>query len=330
VRTGTSLRRALRARRSAAALLATGSLVLAGGWLLPSSAALATAAHRPYFVIWKPGTALPAVPSGFKLEAWPSGQAMRHIKVGQRLAMTSITAASARRANVYRRLENTAGLVNLMLVPDGRDGPLDCIPLPAVLQSKVGSEPTNVMQSYSTNSSVTQTFTYGNGQSSDVGVGYSTSGAQGTFTASGGWSVSTTDSQSFDPQTGRSYNHWETYFEVGLFYVGNTCPGWGAYEVFPYQWNAGTKYVHPSGPPGTPYCTPEHPGDGFTQSTTSAATFTVGYNTPADVGFSGTAQTGWDTTAEISFAYSRTGQGGQLCGLNNTPPNNPGVIVAAN
>jgi hypothetical protein len=59
----------------------------------------------------------------------------------------------------------------------GRNGPLDCIPLPPVLQSNVGSESTNVMQSSSTNSSVTQIFTYGDGQSSDVGVGYSTSRA---------------------------------------------------------------------------------------------------------------------------------------------------------
>jgi len=51
----------------------------------------------------------------------------------------------------------------------------------------------------------------------------------------------------------------------------------------------------------------------------------AGWLVPA-LGFTGSAQTGYSSTASIRFDFSVTGQ---LCGTKNTPPNSPGVIVAS-
>jgi hypothetical protein len=271
-------------------------------------------------MVWKPGTPLPVVPAGYKLIAWPPDQVLRHVKVGHNVPTVAISAVDAHQPSTFRALENSAGLVNLELIPDIPG----CIPTGMTFIKKLGSAPGNVMQSYSTISGVTQTFTYGEGQSSSFGVGYSVSGNAGTFSAVGTASVSTDGVQGFAPQRGRSYNHFETYFEIGKYKSFNSCPQLDRYVAKPYQWNAGTRYVHPRSAPSARYCTPEHPGDSFTKSTTAAATFSVGYTAPV-VNFSGTAQTGYSQTASIKFNYSRTGH---LCGTANTPPNNPGVLVA--
>ena len=130
-------------------------------------------------------------------------------------------------------------------------------------------------------------------------------------------------SQGFATQYNRSFNHFQTYFEWGKYFVPNSCSVLDGYETKPYQWNAGTNYVHPSGAPGATHCTPEHNGDHFLKASTTASTFSVGFSV---LGFSGTAQTGYTTSAEIYFHFGSTSQ---LCGVNNTPPNNPGVLVAS-
>ena len=129
--------------------------------------------------------------------------------------------------------------------------------------------------------------------------------------------------QGYKPQTGRSFNHFQTYFEWGRYYVVNSCPQLDGYESQPFQWNAGTNYVHPSGAPGATHCTPFHPGDHFTKANTTATTLSNGFTV---VGFTGTAQTGYTNTASISFDWSVNAQ---LCGANGTPPNSLGVLVSS-
>jgi hypothetical protein len=45
-------------------------------------------------------------------------------------------------------------------------------------------------------------------------------------------------------------------------------------------------------------------------------------------GFGGKAQTGYTTDASIRFDFVSTGSA-QLCGTVDTPPNNPGALVAS-
>jgi hypothetical protein len=61
---------------------------------------------RPYYMTWKPGTPLPRVPAGYRLEALPPGPAMFRLRVGSEVPMVAPRAARA-----------SAGLVNLEALP---------------------------------------------------------------------------------------------------------------------------------------------------------------------------------------------------------------------
>jgi hypothetical protein len=193
---------------------------------------------RPYFVIWKPSTSLPHVPSGYRLVAWPPQQVLAHLKVGQKVPVVKVNMAHSMRGVKA----NPAGLVNLEMVPDPGNG--GCTT--PIFKKDLGSHPGYVMQSYSY-IKTTRKFTYGDDQSTAFGIGLSTSGDGGTFSADGHTSVSTTDGQNFDPQNGPSNNHFGTYFEIGRFIEICTAAGehWTNHLVMPYQWNGGTKYKHP-------------------------------------------------------------------------------------
>lgn len=308
-------------RRVLLVWLAAGTIAF-GIIALPGISAASNAPAVPYFVEWVPGTPLPTIPAGWSIEAWPSQQTLAALSVGQSVPVTAVDASGPTAAQQSQLQPDSAGIVNLEVDPPASSTgvPPDTACGWAFVRD-LGSEPANVMQSYSTISGVLQTFTYGQGQSSSLGVGISSSGSYGSFSASGTTSVSTNSTQGFARQRNRSFNHFQTYFEISEYY--NACDRLDM--VRPYQWNAGTNYVHPSGAPGATHCTPmHHAGDWFEKSTTAATTFGVGFSTP--VGFTGSAQTGYSGTASIKFNFNVIGQ---LCGVNNTPPNSPGVLVAS-
>jgi hypothetical protein len=58
-------------------------------------------------------------------------------------------------------------------------------------------------------------------------------------------------------------------------------------------------------------------------SNTSATTLSVGYTAPI-LDFNVSARTGYSATASIGF-----GETARLCGVDNTPPNNPEILVAS-
>ena len=272
---------------------------------------------RIYFVIWKPGTPLPKIASGYQLVAWPPQQVLDKLRPGQAVTVTTVT-----RHNADTLAVNPAGLVNLE-AESGKGGPV-C--RAAVFKKDLGSRPATVMQSYSY-INTTQTFTYGEGQSTDFGVEISVTGPDGKFSGGGHTSVSTDDSQGFTPQNGPSNNYFQTYFEIGKYRQLCTNPSTGKsyynWLIEPYQWNAGTKYDHPRYVPPATHCTPEHKkGDNFTKHTTTAKTIKAGYSIGA---ISGTAETGYSKTAEIKFVFHEPGV---LCGHDNTPPNAPGFLDA--
>lgn len=170
--------------------------------------------------------------------AWPPQQVLAHLKIGQKVTVVKVNMAHP----MQDVRTNPAGLVNLEFVPDPGNG--GCTT--PIFKKDLGSHPGYVMQSYSY-INTTQKFTYGEGQSTGFGIGLSVSGKAGSFSADGQTSVSTTDSQGFNPQKGPSNNHFGTYFEIGRFI--QICTAAGEHHtnhlVMPYQWNAGTKYNHP-------------------------------------------------------------------------------------
>jgi hypothetical protein len=311
-------------RRHRHALLAAITATIAALGLTSVTAANASSAPRPYFLEWRPGTPLPKVPAGFNLVAWPAQSAMRHLRAGERMSIMPVT-LRAHMATAYRSLENPSGIVDLEAMPDASEAPASCSG--STFLGDLGTTTVNVAQSFVLDSGINQTFHYGDGQSSSLGVGISASGDAGSFSADGTTSVSTTGSQSF-PIYSKDNIHWETDFAIGEWLQEADCD---VYDIIkPYEWAGGDTMVFVSGHPSTPYCIWETAGKGvgLTQSTTTATTFSVGYNAPDDLGFSGTGQTGYSTTAATSLGFPTVS--GNACGQDNYPQGEdpgPGVIL---
>jgi hypothetical protein len=302
------------------------SALAATAILVPAAAGASTTGPKPYGVVWKPGTRLPTIPAGYKLVAWPSQSVMARLRVGQRVPMMPVTVSSrAHMAAEYSSLENSAGIVNLLAEPL-----IQTCGTP-FFYADLGSQSTNIEQSYVLPATdVNQNFTYGSGQSSTLGMGLSTSSPNYGFSADGTYSVSTTSSWSY-PDQGQGNVHWESYFEVGEYEQICTSNSGQTYQYLthPYQWNGGQKIVFVASPPGTPYCVQAIGGkdSGFHLYKTTASTFSVGFNVSA-IGFSGTAQTGYTTSAEINYGFPVVGWTGQVCGKDNYPSaSNPGPGV---
>jgi hypothetical protein len=267
------------------------------------------------------------------LVAWPPAKVLKKLKPGQTVPVVKVKRGTkAQEIRRYRHLEKTAGIVNLQLEPDRAgsntpDSPGDfCYPRPPVFVKRVASKAATVAQSYSTITGVTQHFTYGEGQSSSIEFGTSATGESGTFGGSGTVSVSTEGGWKFTPQAGRTFTWWRTYFEWGLFYVGNSCSFLDYYESEPFQWNGGSDYKHPASAPKATFCVPAHGVDVFHTNDSTASTVGGGFYV---LGLKGTVQTGYSQTAEISFDFHlRPAVARRMCGTKNDPGTSPGVLVA--
>jgi hypothetical protein len=181
---------------------------------------------------------------------------------------------------------------------------------------------------------VTQGFTYGQGQTSTLGVGISQSDKIGSFHASGTNSESASATQGF-PTFGPS-NVWDnTRFRIARYYdlcgrggktVGGpsapdcnckSCTHCQRWLVHSNGWAAGSRIVHPKSAPRTPssFCEPEASGSSFGRDLSTAVTWQFGLDVAA-VGFSGEAQTGYDSTAKINFVFHANRS---LCGTTAVP-----------
>jgi hypothetical protein len=274
--------------------------------VLPAAASTASrSAATPYYVQWKPHTKLPKVQAGWRLMALPTQAAMAGLKIGQKVPWVKPSRAKP----------NTAGIVNLEAAP------AYCAPSSVI--KTFGPRKTNVAQSYATTSGKTLTFTYGSGQSSSLGVSSSNSTDPGSWSESGTVSISTDATQGFPKFRHRAFIHWQTYFSYEEY--KQACAGITYWWVQAYQWDSGAHIKHVKGAPAAPHCVRDAAGATFSKATTKASTFSVGATIPV-VNVSVSAQTGYSTTAAVGFTFRTAGR---LCGVKNTPPNNPGVIVAA-
>jgi hypothetical protein len=189
-----------------------------------------------------------------------------------------------------------------------------------------------VAQSYSTISHVTQTFNYGGGASTSFQVGISATGDFGTFGVEGTNSVATETGWKFTPTQGRAFNHWRTNFEWGSYcqkWTGDTpgCADFDNYTDQSYKWNGGNYSIQVSGAPAATECERVKPSDLVNKHNSVASTIKAG----SDIaGFKGSVQTGYSTSASITFSFHlKRGQKAQLCGTVGKPAATPGVLVAS-
>jgi hypothetical protein len=221
----------------------------------------------------------------------------------------------------------------IRLTGAGTESPDYCTPWKEV--KNLGPQPSIVGQAYiaSNYKHVTDSFTYSRGQSSSLGVGISPTGKKGTFTASGSVSTSSTANQGF-PTEGPGNTLFLTFFKAGVYHdvCGTTGKGTpdGAsgephqrYVVRSTEWASGVRIEHPRGAPRANQCVPEVPGGSFQTTNERAVTWSAGFSVPT-LGFNGQAQTGYDTSAQLSFAFGSTGE---LCGTNDYPPGATQVVA---
>jgi hypothetical protein len=268
-------------------------------------AASATTLQTPYFIEWTVGTPYPTVPAGYHLVALPTPDAIDGLAEGSTLPTVSPSQAIA----------DPSGIVNLIAEPDSFNFPY-CV---RYVYKHLGQKVTNVAQSYTTVNGIDMGFTYGQGQSSSLGVGQSIDNPNGGFSGDGTTGVSTTRTQSMPTYTTKSYNHWQTYFLVDE--IQYRCPVHDLYYLLPYKWAGGDAVAHPSSAPGAPYCVPEMRGSRWDENNSSATTFGVGWNA---FGFNGSAHTGYSGSADTYFTWNVSGH---ICAVHDVPGGSPGILV---
>jgi hypothetical protein len=192
----------------------------------------------------------------------------------------------------------------------------------------------------------TQTFTYESGQSSTLGIGESVSTPAGGFSSDGTDSVSTTAQQGF-PTYGVAKVLDRTEFQMAEFTqacgpIAKIAAGTPAttgkkkfcnpvindctyYQVKSIGWAGGGITKFPKKAPAAGNCVVEKKGDSFQTHHEKAVTWSGGLNV-SQVGFNASAHTGYDQSAEVSFAFDGK-ETVQLCGTGK-PPSEAGQVVA--
>jgi hypothetical protein len=308
------------------------AMALAAIGMILGPGAPAMASVRPHFFSWKPGSAMPAIPAGYHVVALPSSKVLARLKPGQNLPVSQISdtaAFRAKAASLAAARDNEP--VNLILVPNA---PAGCV-IKDNLLSSLGYSWANVGESFSEIPNVEQGFQYAvtQSQSTTFGVGVSTSGAAGSFSSSGTVAVSSdgTGLATFPRETGVINNAWATTFEIGKFRYTDSClPTDDYYYIAPYEWTGEAQVTHPTSVPdlSATNCRSFAKGSSFQASSSTALTIAHGYDvkggTTVNEEFTGSAQTGYSTNAQVGFTFD---QAGYLCG-NNAPPPDAGVYVA--
>jgi hypothetical protein len=336
----------------------TSSLVLAASLALPASAASGAAPSGRVIARGKvTGVSGHAMPGAtVRLYAWPSDRVLQRLKPGQAIPMTLLATAKATSSgtyqlrasakallkaavyNGYANLEIDSGTASWSLpyrasTASPADSPAATANVPTVnLSSRIPSrfpppcswvyvkqlKPawTQVGQGYVLTSGISQQFTYDSGQSSSLGVGLSESGDAGSFHADGTRSESSGQSQNFRKHF-KGYDWYESEFRVAKDALD--CEGQGTVEhrVRSNGYFGGARDAHPKKRPKYQQCAREAGGTTVKTHKEKAVTWSFGFHVDA-VDFDGSAQTGYDTSAQIVYKFGR--RGGYECGTNNAVP----------
>jgi len=227
----------------------------------------------------------------------------------------------------------TAEPVALVVSPNAGDASIsaltDVVAAPAactwVKVSTLGPRWVQVGEGYTT-TGVSAKLTYASGSSSTLGVGFSSSGSVGSFTASGSTTVSSSATIGMSPISSVAGRYWKTQFVYSKF--GYACGGastYSAYEVRATSFAGGAQNISVTAVPSVPYCTPMPANTTFTKSSTNASTFSGGAALAKDIGINLSARTGFTTTTKITYTFSAAHK---LCGSAGYPGSSPGRLAA--
>jgi hypothetical protein len=286
-----------------------GAIALVAGLVVPAATATANGSVVPsYAMAWKPGTPLPAAAPGTVWMAEPPGSQMKKLmKVGDKIPLVPPSEG----------VPNSAGYVNL--IEDQTYGP-DHAHCPVTVLKNLGNKWTNIGSTYLLHSGLWAQFTWLYGQSSSLGVGFSTSGKYGTFTAYGSNSQTALARSGFKGMRGPDIRLYQTEFyfvELGDPPIYHCTQ----HYIESAYWFGGSWYHNlKSKAPVANTCAPQRAGTSETINTGKAHDYEFGYSVPV-LGFGGSSQTGWDNSAEIKYVWG--GVNGAICGDGRTPLTSP-------
>jgi hypothetical protein len=312
------------------ASLAPLALSLSLSAVLPASAA--TDAPVPVIATGTVTNASGGAASGavVQLYAWPSDQVLQHLRKGQVVPRTLLATTKANSAGTYSFRVSPAAL-RAVAVTGGYAN------LEAEWEYQVNKSWGVVGQAYvwPKATGVSVTFTYSRGQDTTLGVGLSPTGKKGSFSASGSETQTKTGTEGM-PGFKLGNELWETHWRMAKYKVlcgrggkalhlsgrwhcyDGICTSWQARSD---GWAAGAKVLHPRTAPHTPSfdCTQVTggPNSYFSTSSEKAVTWSGGLSV-SELGFSAEAQTGYDSSAQLTFYFAKTRQ---LCGTDANPPN---------
>lgn len=130
--------------------------------------------------------------------------------------------------------------------------------------------------------------------------------------------------QSYPTYGGDQSHKYETEFVQDEYYY--QCDGINEeWENQAVSYAGGATTASMSAIPGAGYCVPETAGAKVQIFKSQSSTLTVGFSIPA-IGFGGSSQTGYTSSAEDDFAFSQTHH---LCGTSGYIGDSPGQVVEA-
>jgi hypothetical protein len=173
-----------------------------------------------------------------------------------------------------------------------------------------------------TGAHTTADLKYLSGSSSTLGVGYSVSGAYGSWSQSGTSSATQNFAVDFPTQTTNRNTVFESNF--GWQKTRFTCAGQQSYNLRQVEFQGGSTYYTAASAPTANYCTSYVGGTGVTKDTANAITFSNGAKLGSVVGIDLSSKTGFNSSTKISFTFATTGL---LCGTDAYPPSASRVVA---
>ncbi len=186
------------------------------------------------------------------------------------------------------------------------------------LQSTIGTYWDSIAETY-THTKTNVDWVYEAGSTSTLGVGYSLTGAFGSFTASGTTVTGSTATINIATDPVNVKRVHQTRFELGKYY--DICwydqggsQSW--YLAKTKRWIGGHQYYTAASYPAAANCSPYLSGDKPEIDDHKAVTWSNGYDVSAGIGIDLQSSTGFTTVAKQSWTFLASGS---ICGTNDYP-----------
>lgn len=183
-----------------------------------------------------------------------------------------------------------------------------------------------VGQTYVPVTGATQKFTYTKGQSSTIGVGWSSSGSAGSFVAGGTFSWSSSFRETWKTYGANTSIWYQTSFNFGEYSCHIPAAAHTYYMDHVNGWAGGADHKTPTSIPSTPskYCVHQEPGSTGQSDNTAAVTWSGSLGIGTGLRFTASVQTGYDSGAQVTYSFSASRH---LCGQKDNPGGAPGQLV---